>query len=65
MINTHYNFKGREVYSVPSSTGFGAPDIRDALTGQTIDFYTGLPVVTPERVPTQDELVQVIDEIAC
>jgi len=65
MVNTHYTFKGTEVYFVPSPDGFGAPDMRDALTGQIINYYTGLPVVTPERVPTQDELVQVIDEIAC
>lgn len=65
MINTHYSFKGREVYSVPNPSGFGAPDMRDVLTGQAIDFYTGLPLTSPERVPTREELVRVIDEIDC
>jgi hypothetical protein len=63
MANEHFSFKGREVYSVPDSNGFGAPDLRDALTGRVIDFYTGLPILSPERAPTREELVRAIDEI--
>lgn len=58
MVNEQYcNFKGIAALVVPNPSGRGAPDFRVAATGQTIDYYSGQPIVSSGRVKTIEECV--------
>ena len=58
MGSEQYTFHGRKVVSVYDSSGFGAPDIKDVETGESIDFYTGQPLVHATRTKTLEECAQ-------
>jgi len=62
MVGGQYLFKGTTVVSVSDPSGFGAPDFRDAITGQTIDYYSGQPIVSSGRVKSIEECIQEIED---